>query len=102
MDIYILILPLVFVIFTIALRGLCAMKLWTKIKLMVLPRGRYYHEEDDAPLRCYVCEETKFDYVTEDQINGIVCEYSISCSKCHEGLGYWAYGYWSPPHHYRK
>ena len=55
-----------------------------------------YFNEDYSPKKCPNCKSTEFVETVKEQIEGIVCEYYITCKDCGTDLGYWAYGGFDP------
>lgn len=58
-------------------------------------RPIFYHR-DNSPKRCPYCGGTHFNAFVWDEINGVACEASITCSRCGEAVSYWAHGYYGP------
>jgi len=48
--------------------------------------------KEGFPLKCDTCFSTKFESVTVDTINGILCEAEIVCKNCKSSVAYYAYG----------
>lgn len=55
-----------------------------------------YFNDDGSPKKCSNCKSTEFVETAKEYIEGVVCEYNVTCKNCNTDLGYWAYGGFSP------
>lgn len=60
-----------------------------------------YYGEQGEPYRCKQCDSwhwTDHKETTIDRLDYTPCEVEISCKRCGNIMGYWAYGHYEPPY----